>query len=72
MITVFEDPRRRTVTLASVDANNAEELAELYLEMYREMLRDALEDDPDIAEIERLWLEARARADRAARGSPGT
>lgn len=59
-----EEQRRNRVTLASVDAENAAELADLYFEMYREMLRDAFEEDADLGEVERLWRDADARAKR--------
>src|SRR5262249_15633058 len=39
---------KKMLTWATVDPDNAEEMAEFHLEMYRELLRDCLDDDPDL------------------------
>jgi hypothetical protein len=52
---------KKMLTWATVDPENAEEMAEFHLEMYRELLRDCLDDDPDLETFERLWEETERR-----------
>jgi hypothetical protein len=60
---------KKMLTWATVDPDNADEMAEFHLQMYRELLRDGLDDDPDLETFERMWEETEQRR-AAQRGLP--
>jgi hypothetical protein len=60
---------KKILTWATVDPDNADEMAEFHLEMYRELLRDGLDDDRDLEIFERMWEEAEHQR-AAQRGLP--